>query len=729
MGTPGTGGAAGATSGGSGGGAASGGSGAPITGGKLPYHWGNVVIGGGGFVPGIVFHPTVKGLAYARTDMGGAYRWEGVSKRWTPITEFFTRYEETGIESIGLDPNDGDRVYVAAGTSSGDEAWVPACTLLSSTDRGDSWTSITLPFKCGGNEDGRSMGERLAVDPNQGGTLFMGTRRSGLWKSADHGATWDQVGTFPVTGATANGVGVGFVVFDPSGGTTAEGATKTLYAGLAQAPNGLYRSTDAGATWNAVPGQPTAMMPHHAVLGKANTLFLTYVDGPGPNGITSGAVWKLNLGTDQWSDISPIENATFGYAGLAVDPQHPDTVMVGSMDRWWPGDDIWRTTNGGTSWKAVKDDSTRDATANPWLVWGSADLLSAGMGNWIGTIAIDPFDADHVMYATGATVWGSENITQLDAAGGKATFTPHVAGLEENAVLDLASPPSGPMLLSGIGDLGGFVHEDVTIAPAMPNPHFTNGTSIDFAESDPQVIARAGGSCDAELASCASITTDGGTTWTTFAPTPDGGNARGQLAVSADGKTILWSPMEHATHRSVDGGQSWTAVTGLAGTGIDVVADRADASRFYAIVDGTVYRSSDGGASFQAGATGLSGDQLRAVPGLAQNVWLSGGNGLFRSTDGGATFEPVAGPTETASHGFGKAAPGETHPAVFVSGTVDGVQGIFRSDDGGATWIRANDDQHTWGGLGGALIGDPRIYGRFYLATNGRGIIVGDGSP
>lgn len=44
-------------------------------------------IGGGGFVPGIVFNPTEKGLAYARTDIGGAYRLNA-DDTWTPITEF-----------------------------------------------------------------------------------------------------------------------------------------------------------------------------------------------------------------------------------------------------------------------------------------------------------------------------------------------------------------------------------------------------------------------------------------------------------------------------------------------------------------------------------------------------------------------------------------------------------------------------------------------------------------
>ena len=42
--------------------------------------------------------------------------------------------------------------------------------------------------------------------------------------------------------------------------------------------------------------------------------------------------------------------------------------------------------------------------------------------------------------------------------------------------------------------------------------------------------------------------------------------------------------------------------------------------------------------------------------------------------------------------------------------------------------MRINDDQHQWGRAGDtAITGDPRIYGRVYIGTNGRGIIYGDG--
>ncbi len=53
-----------------------------------PYSWKSVQIVGGGFVDGVIFHPTAPGVRYARTDMGSAYRWDGAANRWQPMLDW-----------------------------------------------------------------------------------------------------------------------------------------------------------------------------------------------------------------------------------------------------------------------------------------------------------------------------------------------------------------------------------------------------------------------------------------------------------------------------------------------------------------------------------------------------------------------------------------------------------------------------------------------------------------
>lgn len=78
------------------------------------YTWKNVKIGGGGgFVPGIVFNPSQKGLAYARTDIGGAYRLNS-DDTWTPLLDFAddARWNYWGVDALATDPVDPTRLYL-----------------------------------------------------------------------------------------------------------------------------------------------------------------------------------------------------------------------------------------------------------------------------------------------------------------------------------------------------------------------------------------------------------------------------------------------------------------------------------------------------------------------------------------------------------------------------------------------------------------------------------------
>jgi hypothetical protein len=201
------------------------------------------------------------------------------------------------------------------------------------------------------------------------------------------------------------------------------------------------------------------------------------------------------------------------------------------------------------------------------------------------------------------------------------------------------------------------------------------------------------------------------------------------LAVAADGSGFIVSPAKGFGSPSLttDNCATWTAVTGLP-SGALLASDRVTPGTFYASSAGILYASTDSGSSFTAVNTFMGGGTLRAVFGEAGEVWVATTGGLYQFTSAGATQNIITTVTAATGVGFGMAAPGNTHPAVFIIGTVAGQYGFFRSDDGaGASWTRFNDDTHQYGSLQGNFIaGDEGVYGRAYLTTGGRGYVYYD---
>jgi hypothetical protein len=684
---------------------------------STPYLWKNVEIVGGGFVSGIVFHPKQKDLIYARTDIGGAYRWNPATRRWVPLQDFLSSADWNlyGVESLGIDPTDPKRLYLAAGTYTND--WAGNGAILRSVDQGRSWKRFDLPFKNGGNEDGRSIGERLAVDPEHPNVVLFGTRHNGLWRSDDFGATWKADPRFPVTGPT-NGIGIGFVLFHD----------RKVLVGVARPNANLYESHDDGARWTMLPGQPAGSLPHHGAYGADGALYVTYSNGPGPNGVSDGAVWKRDA-AGRWTDITPVRPGSagvgsFGYAGLSVDARRPGTLIVSSLDKWSSGDTIWRSTDGGASWTDLKPKSVRDSSGAPFLMWDRAD---ADFGHWIGDIEIDPFDSGRALYVTGATIWGTDDLTAADRAA-PTHWTVRAQGLEETAVLDLASPPSGAPLISALGDIGGFRHDDLVVSPRAgiwKDPVLSNTDSLDVAAHAPQIVVRVG---RGQPGKNGAVSMDGALTWTAFATQPIGVRGGGSVALSADGTTVLWAPQGAGVHVSQDRGATWTPSADVP-AGAVVAADRVDARRFFAYAPrtGTLLVSEDSGARFTAlPGTVPPGDAVLKTPlGAPDNVWLAAGDrGLWHRSASGPLAR-IDGVDSARAIGFGKSKPGVRYPALYLNGTVTGVSGVFRSDDVGKTWVRIDDDAHRFG-TRNVLTGDPRVYGRVYLGTNGRGILVGE---
>ena len=710
----------------------------------VQYRFANVRIGGGGLVSGLLYHPAASGLLYARTDVGGAYRWDQSRAQWTPLQDWLPAADNNlyGVDSLAVDPHDADRLYLLTGTYTFPAAGNGA--VLISNDRGAHFTRSELPFPMGGNEQGRNDGERLAVDPNDGRILFLGSRTAGLWRSADHGGHWTQVDGFPAIATSASAhathatrtqpVGIVFVVFDPASGKPGH-PSRSLYAGVSTQDASLYHSSDGGQSWSAVAGQPDGLRPHHMLRAGDGAYYLTYGDEPGPDNVHDGAVWKYTPADGQWTDITPLPRTAghpsgYGWDGLAVDANNPQVVMTATFAHYTPKDLLFRSTDGGRHWQEVFAHSQFD-TEHP--VW-----LSEHTPHWIASIAIDPHEADRVWFVTGYGVWAANDVGQLDH-GGTVHWQFLDRGLEEIVAKAIISPSAGAHLISAMYDLDGYRHGDLAVAPpqfASP-PRYTDADDVDYAGSKPSVIVRSGWlRPPSKPAVRAAFSTDGGSHWQAFASEPANmeGVGGGSIAIAADAGHVLWFPRE-AKHGylTADFGQHWQVIDGLEGH-LRVVADRLDPQRFYA-VDAErkmLFSSHDGGAHFQpihgelgAFAAAASHLRLRASPDLAGQVYLSSHEGLVLGNDAGVHLASARELNSVDVFGFGMPAPGRSKATLYVAGKRNGVAGIFRSIDAGQHWQRIDDDTHRYGEIS-MITGDPRLFGRVYFGTSGRGIVYGD---
>lgn len=702
------------------------------------YTWGNVKIGGGGFVTGIVASETEPNLIYARTDVGGAYRWNESEQSWIPLLDWTSRSQTSfqGVESIALDPTSPNKVYMTVGT----DYWNGGISaVLRSNDYGETFsiTTVTSQFRVHGNGMGRQTGEKLAVDPNQGDILYCGTRNHGLFKSINAGVTWTKVNAFPSlpTGSMTNNNGISAVVFDPASGADGEPTQRIFVAASVSGADNLFVSEDGGASWNALDGAINELMPHRVKYVNGN-LYITYTSHSGPWDIdqNKGALYKYDIAAKQWHNISPVANLPYG--GIGVSATDPNILVVSTINRWhaqnwvsgqtaW-GDRVYRSTNGGTSWTELF--AANRMTLDTKNIWDATMAL-----HWTGCVEIDPFNPERVFAISGNGIFMTNNLSA--ASTGRATWYLQCDGLEETVPLGMVSIPGGP-LVSVIGDYDGFVHHDPNLVYHRHRPSVGSSSGVDFAQNNPGFVVRSGGNDQTNLIF---YSENKGSTWTAFTSKPASGARSGQVAVSADGNRVIWKPDGvNNTYFTTNKGATWQEVTSSAQTGRPA-SDRVNDNVFYSLTSSSLniftYNSDAGRYDHRAKSIGTTGSNLiRPVPGRAGEVWIACNNGGLRryklATD---AVENVSSVQTCQAVGFGKSAPDKDFPAVYIWGTVQGVEGIFRSDDEGATWIRINDDQHQYGGPGNGnfVLGDANVYGRVYMSSVGRGIIMGsidDGS-
>jgi hypothetical protein len=727
-------------------------------------NWTPVKMGGGGYVPGILYHPTVPNLRYARTDVDGVYRWDDAKATWTALTDAFGRPDGSyeGAESLAVDPSDPNKLYMTASmaVTNGNGRF------YYSSNQGNTWSYVTLPFPVGSNNAGRAIGERLMVDPNRPSTLFYASRTAGLWKSTNYGLNWSQVTSLSsyvmsasdvTISNSGNPIGVEFVLFDvavPTSGFSPTGqATATLYVAiapdyknLAGLTSYLYKSTDAGVTWSPVATPPAATstiganqlyIPHMARAADG-VFYVPFASGSGPGSAAPSSLYKFD-GTNWTLLISSGAGQYYGgIGGLSVYGAGASTKIAFGVSGTW-GDGSWVqivmcSANDGQTWQEIG----RSGDTNGTLLYHTA----SGYWGWVDDLQIDPFNPNHISYVVGGGVFSTTE--------GFSTQLPHwtfdVAGIEEQVDLAMTAPPPGApyVLASGQGDTGLFVHTSLTTSPSRsPNLGGGNGTGIDMAWQNPAFIVGVG----TFGTSKGTYSTDAGMTWTNFPTVPAAASSTGdqsKVAVTADGSHIIWAIAGQIPYYTIDRGASWVA-TNLPAPAVayHLAADRKNPLKVYAYdhggnfwysTPGKFFYSTDGGQTFTPDSqtwapNGFNVTDLAVNSFVEGDVWLADANNLWHSVDSGLTWKKLTamatvGAEFTSFHGAIKVALGAPlsgssySAAVYLVGTINGVDGVYRSNDMGNTWSRIDDDAHRYGGVS-AIVADTSLYGRVFLAGRG----------
>ena len=697
-----------------------------------PNNWRALNVGAGGFADGLDIAP--DGTMVARTDSYGAYIWNGTE--WQQLVtstsmpaSFMTPDNlinaAQGVYEIQIAPSNSNIMYMMF---DGD--------VLKSTNKGTTWTQTSFAQVTEEPNDGyRMYGQKMAVDPNNSNIVYVGTPLNGLYVSTDGGATWNTVNAIPVSklDSGGNSAGITGIEFDTALGATG-GHTNTVFA--SSAGNGVYESTNGGATWSSIGG------PNQVVYASVSSTGVYYAtDGT--------SLWSYAGGT--WTQL--VSNGANSIETIAVDPSNPNEIVALNV-----GGSLDISYNGGVTWSGVDWSSQVSSTDVPWLANANISTSTGAPFLDAGGLAFNPLNPNELVLSAGTGVW-TTNLPQNLVWTTPVTWNDQSAGLEQLVTNDIIVPLGGhPVLASW--DRPFFYIANPEAYPSTYGPiassNIVAGWSLDYASSDPSFVV---GIADNWGTEESGYSTNGGQTWIPFASYAPVANVTigGTIAASTP-ENIIWAPADSSQpYYTLDGGNTWNPITlpGVSSwSGFDfayyldtrtVTADRVLPNTFYLYYAGNgVYETTNGGVTWtevHAGSVSPSdyaNAEIQSVPGEAGNLFFTAGpqsgvqpDGIsfYQSTNQGTTWTAVPNVQDVATFGFGAPAPGQSYPSIYIVGWVNNVYGIWQSINDAQSWTQIGtyptdslDNIRT-------ISGDPSIYGQVYVGFAGSGYAYLPGGP
>ncbi|MGL4423313.1 MAG: VPS10 domain-containing protein, partial [Gemmataceae bacterium] len=213
---------------------------------------------------------------------------------------------------------------------------------------------------------------RVSGVPGDPLTYYAATASGGVWKSADGGHVWKPIFDKESTAS------IGSIAVAPSDANVVYvGTGEANIRGNVSPGTGIYRSTDAGQTWQHVwkqIGQIGTMTVHPKNADIAFAAVLGQAFGPNPE----RGVYRTTDGGKTWKNVL-FKNVDTGCSDVVIDPVNPRIILAGFWEtrrRPWdmtsggPGSDLFISKDGGDTWTSLKTDKS----GLPAGVWGKVGV-------------------------------------------------------------------------------------------------------------------------------------------------------------------------------------------------------------------------------------------------------------------------------------------------------------------------------------------------------------------
>jgi photosystem II stability/assembly factor-like uncharacterized protein len=299
----------------------------------------------GGRVTAVAGIATDPKLYYAGAAGGGVWKSENSGQTWDPV---FDKEGTAAIGAVTIDPTNEDIVWAGTGEANPRNDVSYGDGLYKTTNGGDKWTNVGLK--------GTKYISRIIVDPRNHnhvvvaalGDVFSDSSDRGVYVTDDGGATWKQT---LYVGPESGAADLAMDAQNPS----------VLYAGIWKfqrrpwtfvsggAEDGLYKSSDGGATWTKLEGHglPQAPMGRVGVAvapSNGNRVYAVIES-------KEGVLWRSDDAGATWtmvSDDTRVDARPFYFSHVEVDPKNPDRVYAISFQ-------VMLSKDGGKAFKATAD--------------------------------------------------------------------------------------------------------------------------------------------------------------------------------------------------------------------------------------------------------------------------------------------------------------------------------------------------------------------------------------